>query len=416
MKWFIKLYILLFLVITHGEASHRAVDVLVTSSRCFTQRLHFYPSFRKLTLFNMSYPLMDRGKKSSSPPLILPRSFTPSTSSEFIDIVHPCSDFGFKRAFGDPEVASGFLNTILTLSGDDSIQELLYVDKELSSRVPEGKDFRVDVLCRTQKGEWFLLEMQNDYRKDYPDKAFVEFCRLFGNLDSAQRQPCSNPLDHGQESRSHSVIHPTMIPDFWKSVPRVIALVITNKEFGGRTKKGPPFRQDLAMEPDVVNTYTMRHTSKTHQDRRLGNIDARIVLITLANFHKKETELGTDLDRWLFALKDEKLQGGSVGVIDAYKHVRSIDNQAAISSSIKRFYQILNKDSIGGEQLREYEESIATLNSTLSARYGDGYFDGSVSAYHATGKSIAEIAELLTVSEDQVRLSLEKKTKETNVK
>jgi hypothetical protein len=288
--------------------------------------------------------------------------------------VNPCSDFGFKRAFKDPQVASGFLNTILSLEGEDIISHLEYADQELSSCSPEGRDFRVDVLCRTKKGEWFLLEMQNDYREDYPDKALVEFCRLLGNMDVMHYQVCSNPSAHAAtyESEGAAATPPKkrlrMDPYFWKSIPKVITLVITNKEFS-ETKRKERFPDQFLKEPDIINEYTLRHTRVS--ERRLGNIDARIVLVMLANFTKAEETLSTDMDRWLFALKDEHLRTGHRRM-DMYKHVSSLAAVEGDNPSLKRFYHLLNKEAIEAQQLRPYEENMQFVDSIMEARYAEG--------------------------------------------
>lgn len=287
-----------------------------------------------------------------------------------IDIVNPCSDFGFKRAFKDPQVAMGFLNTILNLDGESAITELSYVDQELQSRSLYGRDFRVDVLCRTKKEEWFLLEMQNDYREDYPDKALVEFCRLMGNVDAIQYQDCTRSEDHAGAAAAAppSRKRPRMDQDFWKSVKSLITLVISNKEFpADKTKER--FPDQSLMEPGIVNTYTMRHTEQP--ERCLGSVDARIVLVMLANFKKGADALESNMDRWLFALKDEGLKTGRQAM-ETYKHIDSLTTVEGDSQPLKRFYQLLDKTGIEGDRLREYEESIRLVNSAMERQFGEG--------------------------------------------
>jgi hypothetical protein len=403
MKWFIKFFLLTFMVVMQAEASHRALDILVTSSRCFTPKLHFHSPFRTPVLFSISPTLLNQ---SSSGLLVSSRV---RLSKQSIDIVNPCSDFGFKRAFRDPQVAMGFLNTILSLSGEDAIKQIKYLDKELPSLVPEGKDFRVDVLCQASKGEWFLLEMQNDYRTDYPDKALIEFCRLMGNVDAYHQELCSNPSAHESKELVSSVAltedHPKMEHDFWMSVPKVITLVITNREFQKNRKKAM-FPDQTLMEPSIINTYTFRHTEKT--ERRLGNIDARIVLVMLANFRKSVADLETDMDKWLFALKDESLKSGfkRKGKMEVYKHVNSLEAVEGSDPSLRRFYQLLNRNGIGGDQLRKYEESVSAVNRALATRYEEGRKEGLLQAARVMQElgtmTDAEIASKLGLEEADV--------------
>jgi hypothetical protein len=317
---------------------------------------------------------------------------TASVPVQSIDIVNPCSDFGFKRAFKDREVAIGFLNTILNLRDDDAIVDLGYIDTELPSLIPEGRDFRVDVLCRSSKGEWFLLEMQNDYRADYPDKALVEFCRLMGHVDAARYQSCSRPEAHelpgggrgdgdgggsgsgggAADSAEPSRKRIPIFKDFWKHIPRIITLVITNKEFStGQTKDR--FPDQALMEPDIVNTYTIRHTGVPA--RCLGNIDARIVLVMLANFRKPIEDLGSDMDRWLFALKDETMKTGRQK-LEMYRHVDSLETVQGDSPALKRFYHLLNKGCIAVDELRRYAEGIQDVNRAFDRQFASGVEQG----------------------------------------
>ena len=95
---------------------------------------------------------------SSATRLVLPDAGHP------FEIVNPCTDFGFKKAFHNPMVLMDFLNHILNYQGDYEIVDLSYMDKEFPSLYPLGRDFRVDIVCKTQNDRYFLIEMmQNDY-------------------------------------------------------------------------------------------------------------------------------------------------------------------------------------------------------------------------------------------------------------
>ncbi len=52
-----------------------------------------------------------------------------------IDIVHPCNDYWFNTALHNQQVACGFLNAILGISGTDEISHVRYLDKELPNHV-----------------------------------------------------------------------------------------------------------------------------------------------------------------------------------------------------------------------------------------------------------------------------------------
>ena len=81
----------------------------------------------------------------------------------------------------------------------------------------------------------------------------------------------------------------------------------------------------------------------------------------LANFKKTEDELETDTDRWLFALKDERMTTGKLK-IEPFKVVSDIAKSASGNVSLKVFYTELYSDNIEGDKLRRYEMEISETN------------------------------------------------------
>ena len=84
----------------------------------------------------------------------------------FID---PCTDYGFKRIFGDEELLINFLNSLL--EGERVITKLEYMNNE---RVAKQKDERrviYDLYCKTDTGEHIIVEMQKRSQKHFKDRA-----------------------------------------------------------------------------------------------------------------------------------------------------------------------------------------------------------------------------------------------------
>ena len=84
----------------------------------------------------------------------------------FID---PCTDYGFKRIFGDKELLINFLNSLL--EGERVITKLDYMNNE---RVAKQKDERrviYDLYCKTDTGEHIIVEMQKRSQKHFKDRA-----------------------------------------------------------------------------------------------------------------------------------------------------------------------------------------------------------------------------------------------------
>jgi hypothetical protein len=107
----------------------------------------------------------------------------------------------------------------------------------------------------------------------------------------------------------------------------------------------------------------------------LGNIDARIVLVMLANFRKPIEDLGSDMDRWLFALKDETMKTGRQK-LEMYRHVDSLETVQGDSPALKRFYHLLNKGCIAVDELRRYAEGIQDVNRAFDRQFASGVEQG----------------------------------------
>ena len=328
--------------------------------------------------------------------LIVPEAGQP------FSIINPCTDFGFKRAFKNPIVLADFLNNILDYKGGDQIVQLSYMDKEFASLDIAGRAFTVDIVCLTENQRYFLIEMQNDYGPDYADKSYVEFARFLAGVDSVKL----HDLSMGGEPQRRRRIGDTDIEaqDFWKKIQEVCTVVISNKRFRPDFKK-ERFTDETVAEPDVINTYEMRHN--VHANRHLGSLKAKVVLVMLANFHKTEYQLETMMDRWLFALKDESMATGREK-INAFKVISDITSSASDSEALKRFYAGLHVRSVGKDILTDYEKEVKFINDRDDRKKADwkaeGRIEGEIEVMmkmRAAGMQDAEIARIVKLTEEQ---------------
>ena len=93
----------------------------------------------------------------------------------FID---PSTDWGFKKIFGDKELLTNFLNSLL--EGERVITKLSYMNNE---RIPKQKDERkviYDLYCETETGENIIVEMQKRRQEHFKDRAlYYSACSIF---------------------------------------------------------------------------------------------------------------------------------------------------------------------------------------------------------------------------------------------
>ncbi len=83
--------------------------------------------------------------------------------SRYLD---PKADIVFKKIFGEhPHLLKSFLNAMLPLADDRQIVELEYLAAEQIPVIPDFKRTIVDVKCRDQQGQIFIVEMQVEWGK-----------------------------------------------------------------------------------------------------------------------------------------------------------------------------------------------------------------------------------------------------------
>lgn len=80
--------------------------------------------------------------------------------------LNPHTDFGFKRLFGsefNKELLISFLNAMF--HGEQNVKDVTYLNSEqLGDRIDERRAV-FDVYCENDKGEKFIVEMQNIYQE-----------------------------------------------------------------------------------------------------------------------------------------------------------------------------------------------------------------------------------------------------------
>lgn len=83
--------------------------------------------------------------------------------------IHPLTDWGFKRIFGDKELLIDFLNSLL--EGERVITDLSYLNTEAQPDESDGRKTVYDLYCETDTGEYIIVEMQNRRQAYFKDRA-----------------------------------------------------------------------------------------------------------------------------------------------------------------------------------------------------------------------------------------------------
>ncbi|WP_316821337.1 Rpn family recombination-promoting nuclease/putative transposase [Pedobacter gandavensis] len=184
----------------------------------------------------------------------------PLTLCRFID---PLTDFGFKYLFtaeAHKNIMISFLNAIF--HGEKKIRSIEYGVTEAAGNQQMFKKVFFDIKCIADNGEQFIIEMQQQKQLYFKDRCIFYLSR------SINRQT-------------------TMGKNWQKPLKTVYVIALIN--FKLSDSESGSYLQDIAL----MN----KNTGKVFFER-MG-----YKFIELPGFNKKEEELQTDLDKWLYILK-----------------------------------------------------------------------------------------------------------------
>ena len=176
------------------------------------------------------------------------------------------TDFGFKRIFGtkpNKDLLINFLNSLF--DGEQVIKDVRYLNSEHVGDVFAERKAIFDVYCENEKGEKFIVEMQNAFQKYFKDRSL--FYSTFPIREQAPKgQDWNCKLDH------------------------VYTVALLNFDF-----------KEEAFDQKEINHDVGLLDKKTF---KVFNDKLSFKYIEIAKFNKSETELETLYDKWLYVLKN----------------------------------------------------------------------------------------------------------------
>lgn len=180
----------------------------------------------------------------------------------FID---PLTDFGFKRIFGsepNKKLLIAFLNELF--KGRKVIRDLVYNQQENNGPVSYYRKTIFDLTCTGSDGETFIIEVQRADQKFFTDRAvFYTASKLY---------------EQGQKGKSNW--------DFELKEVYLIAVMDFNFE---NIQSGKYLHRVRLAEEETGQTFY----------NKLG-----FIFLELPNFNKGEKEIKTDLERWMYVLRN----------------------------------------------------------------------------------------------------------------
>lgn len=238
--------------------------------------------------------------------------------------INPHTDFGFKRLFGsecNTELLISFLNTIF--HGKQNIQKVTYINSE------SRPGFFV-VRCENDKGEKFIVEMQNVYQEFFKDRTI--YYSTFPIREQAQR---------GGDWDFH--LNP------------VYTIGLLNFNFADGLENAKRWHHEVKLME--VDTHEVFYDKLTY------------IYVEIPKFDKKESELESMYDKWMYVLKNLSNLMQRPAALQERVFTRLFE-QAEISKFDKQELK-LYEDSINA-----YRDIVNAIRTAEKKKYAEGREEG----------------------------------------
>ena len=270
------------------------------------------------------------------------------------------TDFGFKRIFGtDPnkELLVNFLNSLF--DGEEVIKDVKYLNSENVGDVYTERKAIFDVYCENEKGEKFIVEMQNAYQTYFKDRSL-----FYSTFPIREQAPKGS--------------------DWNFCLKKVYVVALLNYRMS-----------DEAFDSsDTIHTIALMDT-KTN---KVFNAKLMFKYVEVGRFDKTDDELISLSDKWMYVLKN----------------LSRLDNRPS-SLREKIFTKLFDAAAIARftpMELREYEDSLKAyrdIKNSLDTAKEEGRAEGRaegiamvVKNMHAKGMDIDDIASITGLNKDEV--------------
>ena len=270
------------------------------------------------------------------------------------------TDFGFKRIFGtDPnkELLVNFLNSLF--DGEEVIKDVKYLNSENVGDVYTERKAIFDVYCENEKGEKFIVEMQNAYQTYFKDRSL-----FYSTFPIREQAPKGS--------------------DWNFCLKKVYVVALLNYRMS-----------DEALDSsDTIHTIALMDT-KTN---KVFNAKLMFKYVEVGRFDKTDDELISLSDKWMYVLKN----------------LSRLDNRPS-SLREKIFTKLFDAAAIARftpTELREYEDSLKAyrdIKNSLDTAKEEGRAEGRaegiamvVKNMHAKGMDLDVIASITGLNKDEV--------------
>lgn len=280
--------------------------------------------------------------------------------------INPHTDFGFKRLFGsefNKELLISFLNAMF--HGEQNVQDVTYLNSEqLGDRI-DARRAVFDVYCENDKGEKFIVEMQNVYQEFFKDRTI--YYSTFPIREQAQR---------GGEWDFH--LNP------------VYTIGLLNFNFADGLENAKRWHHEVKLME--VDTHEVFYDKLTY------------IYVEIPKFDKKETELVTMYDKWMFVLKNLSKLMQRPAALQERVFTRLFE-QAEIAK-FNQQDQKLYEDSVNA-----YRDIVNAIRTAEKTKFAEGIAEGRAEGFMEVAKKMLDKGMSAEVVADMTGLSLDEVSK-----
>ena len=282
----------------------------------------------------------------------------PEIEDEIISSVYinPLTDFGFKKLFLNKDLMIAFLNDVVGAN----IKDITYQPSESLGEYKEERIAVFDLLCLTDKDEYFIVEMQLGRQTFFKDR--VLFYASHGIRKQAPKRKYWN--------YELKAVYIVSILDF-----------IT-------------FAEETVSNEVVERVYLYREKANTSYSDKLN-----MIFIELPKFNKQIQELRSNTDIWLYLLKN------TYNLKSAPKEITG--------KIFKRFLELAEIKQLTSTEMETYKKSLRHnnyLRDMASCERREGRMEGRMEERNLFAirllqkkMSIDDVVSLTDLTKEQVR-------------
>ena len=227
-------------------------------------------------------------------------------------------DWSFKRVFGTEVNKDILIEFLKVIFPQFAITDITYIPTEQLGIMEEDRKAIFDVLCKTEDGKTFLVEMQRGAQEHFFERAL--YYTSFPIMKQGKKA-IAKEEEKGKDPW-----------DF--SLDGVFFLGVL----------------DFKYEQDEMTEHRYQLLETKTLKRMTDKLE--FVFVEVAKFNKREDELETDLDKWLYLLKNMS---------------KLLERPAALRDRVfGRLFDVAEYARLDDEERKKYVEAMNTTRDTFN--------------------------------------------------